>query len=68
MPSSREDLHKDIDVEVQYVLPKSIIKPWEEILNNRNKISLGYGKGVYFNILYYSNPIQFQSFGFLHDS
>lgn len=38
------------DVEVQLALPMLIIKLWEELIKNDNKIGLGYEKGVSFHI------------------
>lgn len=50
---------------VQNDLSKPIIKPWEEICDNKHKIGLGYDKEVTFHIPDYSRPIHFQSVGFL---
>ena len=66
MPNKATELH--VDVEVQFTLPKPIIKPWEELVHNKHKIGLGYEKDLSFHIPDYSKPIQFQSVGFLHDS
>jgi len=52
----------------QLVLPKPIIRPWEEIVPNKLKTGLGYDKKVLFFIRDYSKPIQFQSVGFLNES
>lgn len=66
MPSSREYLHAK--EEIHPALPKLIIRPWEELVNNKHRIGLGYDKEASFHILDYSKPIQFQSVGFLHDN
>ena len=66
MPNEGEKLH--VEAEIQSVLPKSIIRPWEELVHNKYRTSLGYDKDVSFHILDYSKPIKFQSAGFLHDS
>lgn len=56
------------DAEVQFTLPKPIIRPLEGLVLNKHKTGLGYDKEVSFHIPIYSKPIQFQSVGFLHDS
>lgn len=56
------------DVNVQVPLPKPIIRPWEELVNNKHKIGLGYSKDVSFHIPNNSKPIQFQNVGFLYDN
>jgi len=55
-------------VEIQRSLPKPIIRPWKELVNNKHKIGLGYDKDVSFHIPDYSKPVQFHSVGFIHDS
>jgi len=55
------------DAEIQFALPKLVIRPWEEFVHNKHKIGLGYDKVVSFHIPDYSKPIQFQSAGFLQD-
>lgn len=57
-----------VDAEVQTALPKPIIRPWEELVNNKNKAGIGYDQDVSFHIADYSKPIQFQSAGFLQGS
>jgi hypothetical protein len=52
---------------VQNTLSKPIIRPWEEIIYNKNRTGLGYDKEVTFHIPDYSKPIQFQSVGFLQE-
>ena len=42
------DLHEDL--EAQLAFPKPIIRSWEEVINNRHKIGIEYGKDVPFNI------------------
>ena len=66
VPSSKADLYADADVHTSP--PKPIIRPWEELVHNKHKTGLGYDKELSFHILDYSNPIKFQSAGFLHDS
>ena len=66
VPNKVARLHAD--VEVQLALPKPIIRPWEELVHNKRRTDLGYDKDMSFHILDYSKPIQFQSFGFLHDN
>jgi len=53
---------------IQHTLPKLIIKPWEDLLHNKHRTSLGYDKDVSSHNPDYSKPIQFDSVGFLHDS
>ena len=55
------------DAEVQFALPKTIIRPWEQLVHNKHRTSLGYDKDLSFHIPDYSKPIQFQSAGFIHD-
>jgi hypothetical protein len=43
------------------------VKPWEELLFNKNRHGLGYDKGNKFCIPNYSKPIQFVSVGFLEE-
>jgi hypothetical protein len=43
--------------DVQLSLPKQIIRPWEEIKNNKHRTSIGYEKGVTFHISDYTKPI-----------
>jgi len=66
VPHKVAELHAD--AEVQFALPKPIIRSLEELVSNKHKIGLGYDKEVSFHIPDYSNPIQFQSVGFLHDN
>ena len=66
MPSSSTDMRAG--VEIQSALPKPIIRPWEELVHNKHKTSLGYDKELSFHILDYSKLIKFQSVKFLHDS
>jgi hypothetical protein len=54
--------------QVENTLSKPIIRPWEEIIYNKNRTGLGYDKEVTFHIPNYSKPIQFQSVGFLQDN
>jgi hypothetical protein len=53
--------------QVQNTLSNPIIKPWEEIIYNKNRIGIGYDKEVTFHILDYSRPIKFQNVGFLQE-
>jgi hypothetical protein len=53
--------------QVQNTLSKPIIRPWEEIIYNKNRTGLGYDKEVTFHIPDYSRPIKFQSVGFLQE-
>jgi len=48
-------------VEIQFALPKPIIKPWEELVNNKHITSFGYDKDASLHIPDYSNPIQFHN-------
>ena len=43
--------------DVQLVLSKPVIRPWEEIVKNKHRTDLGYNKEVKFHILDYSKPI-----------
>jgi hypothetical protein len=54
--------------QVQNTLSKPIIRPWEEIIYNKNRTGLGYDKEVTFHIPDYSRPIKFQSAGFLQEA
>jgi hypothetical protein len=49
-------------------LSKPIIRPWEEIINKKQKTGFGYKMEVIYHILDYTKPIQFQSVGFLQES
>lgn len=54
----------------ELVVPKTFVRPWEEIVHNKNRIGLGYNKDVLdvsFHIRDFSKPIQFRSAGFLDD-
>jgi hypothetical protein len=53
--------------QVQNTLSNPIIRPWEEIIYNKNRTGLGYDKEVTFHIPDYSKPIQFHSVGFLQE-
>ena len=66
VPCTRADVHAD--AAVQPALLKPIIRPWEELVHNKHKNSLGYDKDVTFHIPDYTKPIIFQSAGFLYDS
>jgi hypothetical protein len=71
-PTSEETSNEDEVVQVQHnqtqnTLSKPIIRPWEEIIYNKNRTGLGYDKEVTFHILDYSRPIKFQSVGFLQE-
>jgi hypothetical protein len=52
---------------VQLSLSKWIIRPWEEIRNNKHRTGIGYEKDVTFHIHDYTKLIQFQSVGLLQD-
>jgi hypothetical protein len=58
--SSTDDVHLS--------LSKWIIKPWEEIKNNKHITSIRYEKEVTFHNPDYSKPIQFKSVGLLQES
>ena len=53
---------------VQTNLSKPIIRPWEEIRNNKHRTRLRYENVLTFHIPDYSKPIQFVSAGFLHEN
>jgi hypothetical protein len=53
--------------QVQLSLSKPIIRPWEEINDNKNRPGLVYDKEVTFHTVNYSKSIQFQSVGFLQE-
>jgi hypothetical protein len=53
--------------EIQLPLSKPIIRPWEEIKNNKHIIGIGYEKEVTFHIPDYTKPIKFQSVGLLRE-
>ena len=53
---------------VQNTLSNPIIKPWEEIIYNKNRTGLGYDKEVTFHIPDYSRPIKFHNVGFLKEA
>jgi hypothetical protein len=63
---SNEDevFHKQVPL----ALSKPIIRPWEEIMNNKHITGLGYKMEVTYHILDYTKPIHFQSAGFLQES
>jgi hypothetical protein len=72
-PTSEEPSNEDEVVQVQHnqthnTLSKPIIRPWEEIICNKNRTGLGYDKEVTFRIPDYSRPIKFQSVGFLREN
>jgi hypothetical protein len=54
--------------QVHNTLSKPIIRPWEEIIYNKNRTRLGYDKEVTFHNPDYSKPIKFQSFGFIQEA
>ena len=56
------------DAEIQYALPKPIIRPWEQLVHNKHITGLGYDKDLSFHIPDYAKPIQFQNVGFIYDS
>jgi hypothetical protein len=71
-PTSEATSNEDEVVQVQHnqtqnTLSKPIIRPWEEIIYNKNRTGLGYDKEVTFHIPDYSRPIKFQSVGFLQE-
>ena len=66
VPCTRADVHAD--AAVQPALLKPIIRPWEELIHNKHRTSLGYEKDVSFHILDYTKPIIFQSARSLYDS
>jgi len=66
VPNEGVDLQKE--AEIWHTLPKPIIRPWEALVHNKDKTSVGYDKDVSFHILVYLKPIQFHSVGFLHDN
>lgn len=47
------------------LVPKTFIRPWEEITCNKNRIGVIYDKDVFFHVLDFSKPIEFCSVGFL---
>lgn len=49
------DSHED--VKVPLAIPKPIIKPCEEVINNKHITGLEYEKEVMFHILDHSKPI-----------
>jgi hypothetical protein len=51
--------------QVQNNLTTPIVKPWEEIHNDKHETRIKYDKEVTFHIIYYSRPIHFHSLGFL---
>ena len=53
---------------MQNTLSKPIIRPWEEIINNKHRTGLRYENDLNFHIPDYSKPIQFVSVGFLHEN
>lgn len=55
MHAVREYLHAD--AKIHRALPKPIIRPWEELADNRNRTCLGYEKDVSFHILDYTKEI-----------
>jgi hypothetical protein len=69
-PTSNTSADEDEVVceQVQLSLCKPIIRPWEEIKDNKHRTSIGYEKEVTFHIPDYTKPIQFQSVGFLQES
>ena len=57
-----------VDAEVQLALPKPIIRPWEQLVHNKHRTSLGYDKDLSFQIPDLAKPIQYQSVVFINDS
>lgn len=52
---SREALHED--ARAHLIITKAIIKPWEDLIRNKNRSSLGYENDETFHTLDYSKPI-----------
>jgi hypothetical protein len=69
-PTSYTSADEDevVHEQVQLSLSKPIIRPWEEIRDNKHITCIRYEKEVTFHILDYTKPIQFQSVGFLQES
>jgi hypothetical protein len=61
-PASDSSTNED-----QLSLSKPVIRPWEQIINNKHKIDIEYEKDVTFHNLDYTKLIQFQSVGLLQD-
>jgi hypothetical protein len=58
---------KEQSQDSQNDLSKMVVRPWEELLFNKNRHGLGYDKGNNFHIPDYSKPVQFVSAGFLEE-
>jgi hypothetical protein len=54
--------------DIQLSLSKHIIRPWEEIINNKNITDIRYEKEVTLHILDYTKSIEFQIVGMLKES
>jgi hypothetical protein len=69
-PTSDTSADEDevVHEQVQLSLSKPIIRPWEEIRDNKHITCIGYEKEVTFHIPDYTKPIQFQSVGLLQES
>jgi len=55
VPNEVAKLHAE--AEIQLALPKSVVRPWEELVHNKHRKGLGYYKDVSFHIPDYSKPI-----------
>lgn len=62
MPNEATKIHTD--AEVQSALPKSIIRPWENLVHNKYKNGLGYDKDVSFIFQITQIPSNFTVMGF----
>jgi hypothetical protein len=58
---------KEQSQDSQNDLSKMVVRPWEELLFNKDRHGLGYDKGNNFHIPDYSKPVQFVSAGFLEE-
>ena len=64
----KENKKEDIHIEILFVPPNPIIKPWEEINHKKHRTGLGYDKEVIVHIPNYSKTIMLQSVGFIKES
>jgi hypothetical protein len=58
---------KEQSPDSQNDLSKMVVRPWEELLFNKDQHGLGYEKGNNFHIPDYFKPVQFVSAGFLEE-
>jgi len=68
-PTSYTSANEDevVHEQVRLSLSKPIIRPWEEIRDNKHITCIRYEKEVSFHVPYYTKPVKFQSIGLLQE-